>query len=68
MPLSLRPLVSLAEVLDVWLVVDEKNSRSAFSGKGVGVSNTSVSTMEPFEEPKETLQVKRFALIWWFVL
>lgn len=31
------------------------NSRSACSGNGVGVSNTSVSTIEPFDEPNDTL-------------
>lgn len=35
------------------------NSRSACSGSGVGVSNTNVSTIDPFEEPKDTLTNKK---------
>lgn len=34
------------------------NSLSECSGKGVGASNTSVSTMEPLEDPNDTLQVE----------
>lgn len=56
MPLSFWPLVSF--VVDVSDVFDGKNSRSACSGSGVGVSNTNVSTIEPFDEPNETLQKK----------
>lgn len=53
MPLSFWPLVSF--VVDICDVFDGKNSRSACSGSGVGVSNTNVSTIEPFDEPNETL-------------
>lgn len=35
--------------------VENPNSRSACSGNGVGVSNTSVSTIEPFDDPNDTL-------------
>lgn len=35
------------------------NSRSACSGNGVGVSKTSVSTIEPLDEPNETLQKEK---------
>lgn len=35
------------------------NSRSACSGSGVGVSNTNVSTIDPFDEPNDTLQINK---------
>lgn len=38
---------------------EKANSRSACSGKGVGVSNTNVSTIEPFDEPNDTLKKKK---------
>lgn len=54
MPLSSSPfVVSLPSPSGS---VDEKNSRSACSGRGVGVSKINVSTIDPFEEPKETLK------------
>lgn len=53
MPLSFSPFVSCDPVV---ALTDEKNSRSACSGKGVGVSKMSVSTIDPFDEPKETLE------------
>jgi hypothetical protein len=40
------------------VVIDEKNSRSECSGKGVGVSKTSVSTIDPLDEPNDTLKKK----------
>lgn len=55
-PLSFRPFSCAAA--SVWFV-DEKNSRSACSGSGVGVSKINVSTMEPFDDPKDTLQWRK---------
>lgn len=55
-PLSLSPFIF---VFVVPVITGEKNSRSACSGNGVGVSNTKVSTMDPLDDPKETLKVKR---------
>ena len=53
MPLSFRPFSCVAATVGF---VDEKNSRSACSGRGVGVSKINVSTMEPFDDPKDTLK------------
>lgn len=71
MPLSSRhddellhnPVVFCVVVNDLWTpqppAVDgsagKPNSRSACSGNGVGVSNTNVSTIEPLDDPNETL-------------
>lgn len=49
MPLSSK---GFSCVSPVWL---GKNSFSACSGRGVGVSKIKVSTIEPFELPKDTL-------------
>lgn len=56
MPLSFRTLSCVSVAVGF---VDEKNSRSECSGSGVGVSKISVSTIEPFEDPKETLWKKK---------
>lgn len=56
MPLSLRPFSCVTGAAGL---VDEKNSRSECSGNGVGVSKISVSTIEPFDDPKETLRRQR---------
>lgn len=55
MPLSFRTLSCVSVAIGF---VDEKNSRSECSGRGVGVSKISVSTIEPFDDPKETLWKK----------
>lgn len=66
MPLSSRADVELLPCPATLCVVDnlsagKPNSRSACSGNGVGVSKTSVSTIEPFDEPNETLQQRKIA-------
>lgn len=59
MPLSSWPDEELAHCPPVDLFAGKPNSRSACSGNGVGVSKTSVSTIDPFDEPNDTLHEKR---------
>lgn len=59
MPLSSWPdeeLVHCPVALFADLFTGKPNSRSACSGSGVGVSKTSVSTIDPFDEPNDTLK------------
>lgn len=56
MPLSFRSLSCVSVATGF---VEEKNSRSECSGSGVGVSKISVSTIEPFDDPNETLQEEK---------
>lgn len=53
MPLSFRSFSFDAGSVEFVL---EKNSRSACSGSGVGVSKINVSTIEPLDDPKDTLE------------
>lgn len=57
MPLSSRPDVEPDPVAD--FSAEKPNCRSACSGRGVGVSKTSVSTIDPFDDPNETLEIRK---------
>lgn len=57
MPLSSWPDEEWTLCPPLDLFAGKPNSRSACSGNGVGVSNTSVSTIDPFDDPNETLDV-----------
>lgn len=57
MPLSSRPDDELVLCPAADLSAGNPNSRSACSSSGVGVSNTNVSTIDPFDDPNETLEI-----------
>lgn len=59
MPLSSWPDEELALCPPLDLFAGNPNSRSACSGNGVGVSKTSVSTIDPFDDPNDTLDLKK---------
>lgn len=79
MPLSSRCVDRFSDAVDCLLALEgfvcwggKLNSLSACSGSGVGVSKTSVSTIDPFDEPNDTLwthiqrrRISASAWLWW---